>query len=415
MKNNPIWPRSVRQTIAALAELITIGLSAGLDRARNSCATGLRGMADLIALQHELSIKDLQLSLVLNRLRGVSKRHRPYYSPEDRLRILRFHWQYGWSTERIAKEFVLDVSSVRRWLRVWNAKGNPGLFFGKVAWNRFHDALYALVHDIRGLIPEADFGTRSLADRLRNAAIKISRATIQRVLRNPKPKTSLPATTRKIAEEPAVKPHTILAPTHTNQVWHLDITEWRVLFITVHIAAVLDGYSRKLLSIRAYFRAPSTARILSLIRKGIAANGRPRFIVTDHGSIFRSKFKKGLGKRICLVKGKVRSCKFNGKVERFFRTFKLWSRAAGMLWHPLRIQSHLERFQRYYNLHRTHQALHGRTPESVWADQPGLRTEAFLARDSKQPVFRAQRLAFESDHHLPILRIDARRTFSRAA
>jgi len=415
LKKNPIWPRTVRQTVAALAELITIGLAVGLDRARNSCAAGLRGMADLIALQHELSIKDLQLSLVLNRLRGVSNRHRPYYSPEDRLSILRFHWQYGWSVERIAKEFVLDASSVRRWLRVWNAKENPGLFFGKIAWNRFHDALYALVHDVRGLIPEADFGTRSLADRLRNAAIKISRSTVQRVLRNHKPKTSLPATSRKIAEEPAIKPHTILAPTHTNQVWHLDITEWRVLFITVHIAAVLDGYSRKLLSIRAYFRAPTTAQMLSLVRKEIAAHGRPRFIVTDHGSIFRSKFKMGLGKRIRLVKGKVRSCKFNGKVERFFRTFKLWSRAAGMLWHPLRIQAHIERFQRYYNLHRTHQALQGRTLESVWEGQPAPHAEAFLARDPKQPDFRAQRLAFEGDHHLPVLRIDVLRTFSRAA
>jgi len=372
-------------------------------------------MADLIALQHELAIRDLQLSLILNRLRTVPNRHRPYYSPEDRLTILRFHWQYGWSVERIAQEFVLDVSSVRRWLRVWNAKENPGLFFGKVAWNRFHDALYALVHDIRGLIPEANFGTRSLADRLRHAAIRISRSTVQRVLRNPKPQKPLPATTRTATDEPAVKPHTILAPTHTNHVWHLDITEWRVLFITVHIAAVLDGYSRKLLSIRAYFRAPTTAQMLSLVRTGIAAHGRPRFIVTDHGPIFRSKFKKGLGKRIRLVKGKVRSCKFNGKVERFFRTFKLWSRAAGMLWHPLRIQTHLERFQRYYNLHRTHRALQGRTPESVWADQPALHTEAFLARDTRKPVFRAQRLAFEGDNHLPLLRVDVLRTLSRAA
>jgi len=115
-------------------------------------------MGDLIALQYEFAIKGLHLSLVLSRLRAVPNRHRPYYSPEDRLTILRFHWQYGWSVERIAQEFVLNVSYMRRWLRVWSAKENPGLFFGKIAWNRFNDALYAWFTTFAALIPAADFG-----------------------------------------------------------------------------------------------------------------------------------------------------------------------------------------------------------------------------------------------------------------
>lgn len=241
LKKNPVWPLSVRQTVAAIAEIITTGLSAGLDRARNSCAAGLRGLADSISLQHELAVKDLHLSLVLRRFRAVPKRHRPHVPPEDRLVVLRFHWQYGWSVERIAKEFVLDVSTVRRWLRVWNTKENPGLFFGKVAWNRFDDAVRGLVHDVRGLMPEVDFGSRSLAARLRKAAVGISRSSVQRFLRSPRPATTPTSTDKGAPKTPAVKPHTILRPMKTHQVWHLDLTDWRVLFVTIHIAAVLDG------------------------------------------------------------------------------------------------------------------------------------------------------------------------------
>lgn len=155
--------------------------------------------------------------------------------------------------------------------------------------------------------------------------------------------------------------------------------------------------------------------MLALFRKTVAGYERPRFLVTDHGSIFRSKFKRGLGKKTSLVKGKVRSCQFNGKVERFFRTFKRWCRAAGMLWHPFHVQAHFERFLRYYNLHRTHQALSGLTPECVASGQGPPKARRYLAADPVKPVFRAERIAFEGDHHLPVLKLTVLRSRNLAA
>jgi len=67
--------------------------------------------------------------------------------------------------------------------------------------------------------------------------------------------------------------------------------------------------------------------MLALVRRAIGKLGRPRFLVCDHGCQFRKWFRGRLvGKfGIAPVSGKVRCPTFNGKVERFFRTFRGWS------------------------------------------------------------------------------------------
>ena len=90
--------------------------------------------------------------------------------------------------------------------------------------------------------------------------------------------------------------------------------------------------------------------------------GRFRFIITDHGGQFTETFTKMLKRSgITVVKGKVRQPSFNGKVERPFRTLRLWLRVAVL---PVGIaaqQRRLDRYRTWYNEHRPHAALGGRT------------------------------------------------------
>ena len=68
--------------------------------------------------------------------------------------------------------------------------------------------------------------------------------------------------------------------------------------------------------------------------------------VTDHGSVFRERFKAAVeAQGTALVKGKLYSCQFNGKVERFFRSFKLWQRLALVVWSQHKIQEHLDTYR----------------------------------------------------------------------
>ena len=50
--------------------------------------------------------------------------------------------------------------------------------------------------------------------------------------------------------------------------------------------------------------------------------GHPQFIITDHGSLFRKRFKKPMeeGFGIQHARGCVWNCTLNGKCERFIRT-----------------------------------------------------------------------------------------------
>lgn len=95
------------------------------------------------------------------------------------------------------------------------------------------------------------------------------------------------------------------------------------------------------------------------------------------------------------VGGRVRSCTFNGKAERFFRSLRLWSRT--VLWALLgnrratarSVQKRLDRFAEWYNNVRPHQGIDGHTPNEIWAgtDPPELMPVRW---HDAQPVCRIQ-------------------------
>lgn len=158
----------------------------------------------------------------------------------------------------------------------------------------------------------------------------------------------------------------ILAPETPNRTWHLDLTTIRILWIHFHIAAVLDGFSRKLLTISILAKAPTSNDVARLLSRTVAKFGAPRFLVTDHGLQFKKRFKV-ICKRISIshIQGRPYDPKFNGKIERLFRTLKLWQRVAMLFLGVAHIQVALNRFAGWYNTQRTHQSLGGLTPEEA--------------------------------------------------
>ena len=157
----------------------------------------------------------------------------------------------------------------------------------------------------------------------------------------------------------------LLKPEHPHHVWHTDITEIRVLWKRFEIAAVLDGYSRKLLMIKAFARRPNTHDMNQLIKEAVQrSDASPRFLISDHGSQFRKRFKEACGRQgIKHVKGKVRVWQLNGKIERFFRTMKGWMRSTWMTPSTDGMQTRLNEYQVWYNEHRVHAAHQAHTPE----------------------------------------------------
>jgi len=64
-----------------------------------------------------------------------------------------------------------------------------------------------------------------------------------------------------------------------------------------------------------------------MIRRTANEFGKPRFLITDHGTQFRRQFHAKLGGMgIHHVRGRVRAPYLDGKMERAFRTFRIWWR-----------------------------------------------------------------------------------------
>jgi len=122
-----------------------------------------------------------------------------------------------------------------------------------------------------------------------------------------------------------VPPHDLLLPSCPNHVWHMDLTCIRILWFRFTAAAILDGFSRRLLALKVFMKVPKQINTARLVRIATREFGKPGFLITDHGTQFGKQFHQSLHRRkIHHVKGRVRAPYLNGKMERAFRTFKLW-------------------------------------------------------------------------------------------
>ena len=73
----------------------------------------------------------------------------------------------GWSSEEASVRFVVHPSTIRNWKKSLREKHRSESVVGTPPWNKLHEGVRWLVHEIRQLCPERDFGTRTIASRPR--------------------------------------------------------------------------------------------------------------------------------------------------------------------------------------------------------------------------------------------------------
>ena len=255
----------------------------------------------------------------------------------------------------------------------------------------------------RRICPEAEVGTRTIATLIVRKSIKISRSSVQRILRKTKHAAPKPPMVPPAGKES----DNLLAPTTINRVWHLDLTTLQILSLQFTIAAVIDGFSRKLLAIRLYGKTPRTSQLGGLVGRLGRKFGMPRFLITDHGCQFQKAFHEKVEKLgITHVRGRARCPAMNGKVERLFRTLKIWLMAIQMVGDAKAMQRRLDNYRNWYNEVRIHSALEGRTPEEMWNGIELPEQIPILQADPIEVTASVKRRAFGGDPRLPVIDID---------
>jgi len=163
-----------------------------------------------------------------------------------------------------------------------------------------------------------------------------------------------------------------------NQVWATDITYIKLKGGYVYLAAIIDLYSRKVLSWRISNTMDAEFCVAAL-EEAIAIWGVPAIFNSDQGSQFTSEALVGVleshGIRISMD-GRNRSLD-NIFVERFWRSLKYEDIYLKDYQTMEELKQGLKRYFGFYNSERFHQSLDYKTPDVTYGScfkeqEPGL-------------------------------------------
>ncbi len=153
---------------------------------------------------------------------------------------------------------------------------------------------------------------------------------------------------------------------YPNQVWATDLTYIRLPGGFVYLAAILDLYSRKVLSWRLS-NTLDPSFCVEALEEALEQYGEPAIFNTDQGSQFTSDAFISVLKVHSIeisMDGKGRALD-NIYVERLWRSLKYEDIYLHSYEKMQDLQKGVERYFQFYNNERFHQALNYRTPEEM--------------------------------------------------
>jgi len=214
------------------------------------------------------------------------------------------------------------------------------------------------------------YGARQMRNYLRREGHRVNRKRVQRLMRlmgirsvAPKPNTSRPS------KEHKVYPYLLggLDIDHSNHVWCTDITYVRMPGGFVYLTAVMDWYSRRVLSWEVSATIDDSFCVNAL-ELAIRRFGRPEIFNTDQGAQFTGKaftdVLKDNGIRISMD-GKGRATD-NIMVERLWRSVKYEEIYLKEYASVLELIRSLDQYFEFYNTERSHSSLGDRTPAEIY-------------------------------------------------
>ena len=151
---------------------------------------------------------------------------------------------------------------------------------------------------------------------------------------------------------------------HPNQVWASDITYIGLPQGHVYLVAIVDLYSRKVLSWRLS-NSMDPSFCVAALKEAIEGYGVPAIFNTDQGSQFTSRAFLSVLEEHCVeisMDGVGRALD-NVYVERLWRSLKYEDIYLRSYESMVELHQGIERYFTFYNTERFHQSLEYRTPE----------------------------------------------------
>jgi putative transposase len=213
------------------------------------------------------------------------------------------------------------------------------------------------------------YGSRKMAEWLATEGHRVNRKRVSRLMEllgieavYPKPKLSQPG------EGHRIYPYLLRGTTveRVNQVWSTDITYIRMAQGFLYLVAVIDWFSRFVLS----WSLSVTMEVdfcIEALRRALR-RGRPEIFNSDQGSQFTSeKFTGELARREISISMDGRGrCLDNIFVERLWRSLKYEEVYLKDYTSVTEAEAGIGGYFEFYNHERPHQSLDYRTPAAIW-------------------------------------------------
>jgi transposase InsO family protein len=414
------WSKHVKSGVLHAISLASVALSYARGR-----ATGRRRLrsqldqatSEIALLREEVSIKD-------GRWQRSHSRRRPHYTPTQRMRILQLRSARGWTLEKTARVFLIDLQTMLIWMRRVDEQGERALIQTIEPVNRYPDFVRNLVRQLKTLFPM--MGAERMAQVLARIGLGLAATTIRRIERERgAPPDDEPQSERRRRR--------IVArfPGHT---WHVDLTTvptkagfWVPWFpfslpqrwpFCWWVAVVIDQVSRVCVGFAVSSNVPSSAEVQRFLGRAIRASGSaPKYVVTDKGKQFWCRSFKNWCKRRSIRPryGRIGEPASIAIVERFIRSMK--DECTRCLLVPMSLAAmrrELRLYTIWYNTQRTHMGLAGKTPREVYECRARRRRrfeprsrwpQGSHRRKNSRDRFRLDVTYIEGRKHLPVIEL----------
>ena len=369
------WPLRVKSALLHVISLAQFATAYTHGRAANSINSRLRLKARAQELEQQVSRLEEQIRIKDARIRSIPAQQRPHYSPVDRMAILQLRAACGWSRKQTADTFLVTSATIASWNRRVDEQGPDALLQLPEPVNRFPDFVRYAVQQLKVLCPA--MGKVKIAQTLCRAGLHLGATTIGRILKEPP--TSKP--------QPITETGRVVTAKRPNHVWHIDLTAvpigsgfwtpWLPFSLPQSwphawwVAVVVDHFSRRIIDVGVFKKHPNCHAICTFLGRAIGrCSAKPRYIVCDRDSVFGCDAfrewvrRKGFKPPRYAAVGKHGSI---AVVERTIRTLKTeCTRRSTVSKRRQDFRSELIFFVGWFNEHRPHTWLDGRTPNEVY-------------------------------------------------
>jgi putative transposase len=373
------WRNVTRAGVLHAISVTAMAMTSAWSKASRGRSAPQRALAEIDRLRADVALLTEELDLKYSRWSRVPARRRPYYGPVQRMRILQLRAARGWSTKQVADRFVLTEETIASWMRRLDEDGDAGLVRLAEPVNKFPEFVAYMVRHLKSMCPS--IGKVRIAQMLARAGLHLGANTVGRMLKRDLSKDDV-----AVEQETAPVTGSVITTKRPGHIWHVDLTTVRISggfwvpwmpFAKFQrwpfcwwVAVVVDHASRLVVGVAIFKRRPTSLEVYSFLGMAIRRGGsKPKYIIADKGKEFFCKaFKewcrrKGIRPRYGAV-GEHGSIAI---IERFIRSLK--SECTRRISVPFRLDQTRDEvacYATWYNQHRPHSALGGRTPLEVY-------------------------------------------------